>query len=128
VIADRDTIALDRSHVTTDLEAALSTDDDAQRIELIAGEFLPDDRYDDWTAPMREQLRSTLAGALRRRLDELAADDESARHDERVALARRLVEVDEFDPASHRYLIDALEAAGDSTGAQRASARLADVE
>ena len=129
VIADRDTIALDRSRVSTDLDAALSTDDEAERIDLIAGEFLPDDRYDDWTAPMREQIRSTLAAALRRRLDELdAAGDGAPGTDERVAVARRLVEVDEYDPASHHVLIDELEAAGDATGAQHARDRLTQLD
>ncbi len=122
VNADRETVALDRAHVSTDLDAALSTDDDEERIQLITGEFLPDDRFDDWTAPMREEVRSTLAGALRRRLH---ADETADQPDERVALARRLVEVDEWNPASHEQLIAALEAAGDATGAQRARDRLA---
>lgn len=127
VIADRDTVALDLGCVSTDLDAALTAADDDERIELIAGEFLPDDRYDDWTAPMREQLRSTLAGALRRRHDGSASDDAPS-HAERIELARRLVEVDEYDPASHRLLIDALKAAGDATGARRAADRLTELE
>ncbi len=128
VIADRDTVALDLSAVSTDLEAVLSADDDAERIEVITGEFLPDDRYEDWTIPMREQVRSTLAGALRRRLDALAEAPGPAKLDDHVALARRLVEVDEYDPGAHGRLIDALEAAGDLGGAERARRRLADVE
>jgi len=133
VIADRDTISLDRSRVSTDLDAALSADDDADRIALITGEFLPDDRYDDWTAPMREQLRSALAGALRRQLDALDADpghgtDASTTPlDRRVDLARRLVDVDEWDPTSHHRLIDALDTADDTTGARHARDRLADL-
>ena len=131
VNADRETVALDRHHVTTDLDAALSTDDDAERIELITGEFLPDDRYDDWTAPMREEVRSTLAGALRRRLDTGigAGGGDAARLDPDacVALARRLVEVDAWDVTSHERLIAALEAVGDETGVRNARDRLADL-
>lgn len=125
VNADRETVALDRTHVSTDLEAALSSDDDAERIRMIQGEFLPDDRYDDWTAPTREEVRSTLSGALRRRLD---AGDVAHRPDERVALARRLVEIDEWDPASHDRLIAALESVGDTAGSRAARDRLADLE
>jgi pimeloyl-ACP methyl ester carboxylesterase/DNA-binding SARP family transcriptional activator len=123
VIADRDTIALDRGRVSTDLDTVLSTHDDGEFIERVAGEFLPDDRYDDWTAPMREELRSRLAGALRRRLDEVV-DDGFGRPDERIALARRLVDVDEWNPTSHEWLISALDAAGDETGARLARDRL----
>lgn len=122
VIADRETVALDRSHVSTDLDAALSADDDAATIEAITGEFLPDDRYEDWTAPMREQLRSSLAGALRRRVDASSGRAETV--DERVAMARRLVEIDEWSASSHLLLIEALEAAGDTTGARLARERL----
>ena len=122
VIADRETVALDRSHVSTDLDAALSAEGDHAVIEAISGEFLPDDRYEDWTAPMREQLRSSLAAALRRRLDASSARAEPV--DERVAMARRLVEIDEWNAGSHRLLIDALEAADDETGARLARERL----
>jgi pimeloyl-ACP methyl ester carboxylesterase/DNA-binding SARP family transcriptional activator len=127
LIADRDTIALDRSRVSTDLDAALSTDEDSELLELISGDFLPDDRYDDWAAPMREELRSTLAAALRRRVDSLANEDEVGRQGEWIALARRLVDVDEWTAASHQRLISALNAAGDETGARIACDRLKDL-
>ncbi len=91
VIADRDTIALDRSLVTSDLDELLSTDDAQRIIELDTGEFLPEDRYDDWTAPTRERVRSTVAAAIRRHLAEIEAHGHvdsaeairlAARHDE----------------------------------------------
>lgn len=126
VIADRDTVALDRSHVSTDLDAALSANGDDAVIEAITGEFLRDDRYEDWTAPTREQVRSTLAGALRRRLDTWSERTEPV--DDRVAMARRLVEVDEWNATSHQHLIDALEAADDATGARLARERLRDLD
>ena len=78
------------------------------------------------TAPMREQLRSSLAGALRRRLDSSSEQADSV--DERVAMARRLVEIDEWSASSHLQLIDALEAAGDATGARVARERLSDLD
>lgn len=73
VIADRDAIALDRSHVSTDLDELLSSDDDERLIELGVGEFLPEDRYEDWVIPVAEQVRRTVQAALRRRLADIEA-------------------------------------------------------
>lgn len=84
-------MALDRSLVTSDLDELLSTDDDQRIIELDGGEFLPEDRYEDWTAPTRERVRSTVASAIRRHLAAIEADGHvdspeairlAARHDE----------------------------------------------
>jgi len=88
VIADRDTIAIDRGQVSSDLDELLSTDDDERIIELDAGEFLPEDRYDDWTIAIREQVNSTVAAAIRRRLAALEADG-GANSPEAVRLAAR---------------------------------------
>ncbi len=90
VIADRETVALDRSHVTSDLDELLSTDDDARVIELATGEFLPEDRYDDWCGPVRESVRSTVAGALRRRLAALAEEGSPDAERELADLERQL--------------------------------------
>lgn len=73
VIADRDTVALDRSHVSSDLEDLLDSNDDQQIIELGAGDFLPEDRYDDWVVPTRDQVRATIMAAIRRRLTDIEA-------------------------------------------------------
>lgn len=88
VIADRDTIAIDRDQVSSDLDELLSTDDDERIIELDGGEFLPEDRYDDWTIPIREQVNTTLAAAIRRRLAVIEADG-GADSPEAVRLAAR---------------------------------------
>lgn len=74
VIADRDTVALDRSHVSTDLDELLQCNDDARIIELGEGDFLPEDRYDDWVVPTREQVRLTVTAAIRRRLADIESD------------------------------------------------------
>lgn len=74
VIADRDTVALDRSQVASDLDELLGSDDDERVVELGAGEFLPEDRYEDWLAPTREHVRLTVAAAIRRRLAEIEAN------------------------------------------------------
>ncbi|MEL6891714.1 MAG: alpha/beta fold hydrolase [Actinomycetota bacterium] len=88
VIADRETIALDRSQVSSDLDELLGADDDARIVELDSGEFLPEDRYEDWAAPVREQVRSTIAAAIRRRLAQIEADG-GADSPEAVRLAVR---------------------------------------
>ena len=95
VVADRETVALDRSYVSSDLDELLASDDDAQIVDLDAGELLPEDRYDDWVTATREQVRSTVVAAIRRRLAEIEADGGTdspeairlaARHDELEAL------------------------------------------
>lgn len=91
VIADRETIRLDRSVVTSDLDELFDGDDD-RVVQLGAGAFLPEDRYEYWAAPMRAQVRSTVAAALRRRLASIEAD--AADSAEAQRLARRYDELD----------------------------------
>jgi len=93
VIADRDTIALDRSHVSSDLDELLATDDDERITELGVGDFLPEDRYEDWVAPIREHVHTTVAAAIRRRLAEIEADG-GTDSPEALRLAQRHDELD----------------------------------
>ncbi len=88
VLADRETISLDRSAVSSDLDELLGTDDDARIIELDTGDFLPEEQFEDWTGPIREQVRTTVAAAIRRRLAELEADG-GTDSPEAVRLAQR---------------------------------------
>ncbi len=88
VIADRDTIALDRSSVSSDLDELLSSESDERIIELGAGDLLPEDRYEDWVIPVREQVRVTITAAIRRRLAELE-DHDGTDSPEAVRLAQR---------------------------------------
>jgi pimeloyl-ACP methyl ester carboxylesterase len=67
VIADRQTVALDRSAVSTDLDAFLDAPDDDAIVAGYAGEFLPEDRYDDWSAAVRDQARSHFGPVTGRR-------------------------------------------------------------
>lgn len=93
VIADRDTIAIDRSVVTSDLDALLGCNDDEQIIELGAGDLLPEDRYEDWVQPIREQVRLTVSAAIRRRLTTIEAAGETD-SPEAIRLAGRYDELE----------------------------------
>ncbi len=88
IVADRETISLDRSAVSSDLDELLGADDDDRIIELDTGDFLPEDHFDDWTGPVREQVRTTVAAAIRRRLTAIEADG-GTDSPEAVRLAQR---------------------------------------
>ncbi|BAN01309.1 alpha/beta hydrolase [Ilumatobacter coccineus] len=119
VRADRDSVALDRDQVRVDLFDyldAAAAGSDATVVEHY-GEFLPEQRYDDWAAPMRERVRSIFTTAAHRRITAaIDADDTS----EAIDLARRVLVADPTDELAHASLVDALQAAGDDAAARRA--------
>lgn len=88
VIADRETVRIDQSQVSSDLDDLFGSDDDEQIAALGVGDFLPEDRYEDWAASMREQVRLTVTAAIRRRLAAIEADG-GADSPEAQRLARR---------------------------------------
>lgn len=104
VIADRSSIRLDTSRVAIDLEEWFRLDDDRGIVDGYVGELLPSDRYDDWSGPLRDEMRDRFVGAARR-LIEADADDADA-------LMRRLVDIDPYDESAHRGLVRRLHAAG----------------
>ena len=104
VIADRSSIRLDTSRVAIDVEGWFDLHDDRDIVDGYVGELLPDDRYDDWSVPLRDEVRDRFVAAARR-LVEADADDA-------VALLRRLVDVDPYDDTAHRQLVRRLHAAG----------------
>jgi pimeloyl-ACP methyl ester carboxylesterase/DNA-binding SARP family transcriptional activator len=112
VVADRASVRLDLHEVSLDvhdLEQAAEAGDHARVLEIYRGEFLPEDPYEDWTAPARERARVAYVRAARR----LVVAAESAGDHERAAdLARRILATDPFDEEGHRGLIVALAAAG----------------
>lgn len=123
VVADRDTVRLDAVEVETDLDAFWSAETDEEVVECYGGELLPEDRYDDWTASHRDQVRERFVGAARRRAAVLIEADPVAG----AVLARRVVDADRFDIEAHRVLIVALERSGETGAAQRAREALASV-
>ncbi len=122
VIADRQTVRLDLDTVTTDLETFYKARDDAAIVAAYSGEFLPADRYEDWTERPRAEARMRFVDAARR---EASGHHRLGRYLEAAALGSRLVEVDPYDERGHRMVIDALTAAGEHREAARAHASYA---
>ena len=117
VIADRQTVALDLDHVVIDVNDLLTARDDATVVAAYAGEFLPEDRYEDWTESIRSEARARFIGAARRRWEQVRDLGLSI---EAVEIARRLVDVDPYDEDAHRNLVASLNDLGDRLGAEQA--------
>lgn len=105
VVADRSSIRLDLDAVDVDLERWFALDDDGSVVEQFAGDLLPDDRYDDWTGALRDEVRSRFVSAARR-----AAV--GAEPDRAIELYRQVLTADPYDETSHRSLIAVLHADG----------------
>ena len=116
VVADRSTVALDLAEVGTDLEALLSASDDEAIVEIYRGDFLPNDVYDDWTAPIRDEARLVFLGAARRLAERAISEAD-------LVLAIELVErsllAEPYDEAAFRLGIRAWSEAGDYAAAHR---------
>ena len=106
VIADRSSIRLDTSRLEIDIGAWFALDDDGAIVEAYVGDFLPDDRYDDWSAPLRDEMRDRFVAAARRLIG--AGGDAAAV----IPLLRRVVEVDPYDEPTQRALVRRLHADG----------------
>ncbi len=117
VAADRQSVRIDLDEASTDLEDFFRAEDDGAIVAAYAGEFLPEDVYDDWTGPIRDEVRTRFVAAARRLADERAAGH---RHGDAAALARRLVSIDVYDEDAHRRLVRALWAMGEDREAERA--------
>ncbi len=118
VIADRSAIRLDLDAVDVDLERWFDLDDDDAVADGYPGELLPDDRYDDWSGPLRDEMRTRFVTAARRAADR--ADTDRADSDRAVELYRRVLAADPFDEHSHRRLVATLHADGRSGDARDA--------
>ncbi len=115
VIADRDTVRLDLDHVSTDLEAFFGTQNDDDIVRLYGGPFLPEDIYEDWSRPIRDETAERFVGAARRLAEAAFA---SSQFDRASDLARRIVAVDAFDEPAHELLVRSL-VANDMVGQAR---------
>lgn len=105
LIADRSSVRLDLGHVDVDLERWFALTEDADIVAGFRGDLLPDDRYEDWSAPVREEVRARFVAAARRLADVSDANDA-------IELWRRLVRQDPYDEAAHRAVISTLRAEG----------------
>lgn len=117
VIADRQSVRLDLNEVSTDLEALHRATDDAAIIAAYTGDFLPEDRYEDWATGVRDEARSRFAAAARRLANRSKSRGDHLRA---AAVARRLVEIDRYDGESHQLLVRSLLAAHHTSDARRA--------
>jgi pimeloyl-ACP methyl ester carboxylesterase/DNA-binding SARP family transcriptional activator len=105
VIADRSSIRLDLDHVDVDIERWFAQTDDSAIVAGYDGEFLPDDRYEDWSTPIRDETRARFGVAARR----LAA---ASNADDAIELWRRVLTQAPYDEDAHRLLVATLRAEG----------------
>ncbi|MDX5319285.1 MAG: bacterial transcriptional activator domain-containing protein, partial [Actinomycetes bacterium] len=90
------------------------TDDDT--IVRTWAELLPEDRYEDWSQPRRQQVADRFVAAARR----VAGDESPA---EAVALLRRVLAIDPYDEVAHRALVAQLRRDGRHGEAAQAQRR-----
>jgi len=117
VIADRQSVRLDLDEVSTDLEAFHQATDDAAIVAAYTGEFLPEDRFEDWTTGVRDEARSRFVAAARRLANR---SRERGDHPRAASLARLLIEIDRYDEEAHRLLVRSLLAADQASDARHA--------
>ena len=117
VIADRSSIRLDLHHVEVDVEQWFALDDADAIVERYQ-ELLPDDRYDDWSGPLRDEMRDRFVATAHDLIRGGEVDDGPA-------LLRRLIEIDPYDEVAHRELVRHLHAAGRHGDAATAHQRYA---
>jgi DNA-binding SARP family transcriptional activator len=132
VIGDKDAVRLDLANLPVDVEAFLAAaaegltrfgaSDTRAEAQLAAaerayeGDFLEEDTYEDWAAPLREETRATCASVLRA----LAALAEaSGRPDDAVRRYLRILEMDSWDESAHLALVATMERAGRHGEARR---------
>ena len=112
IVADRASVRLDLHEVRLDLDdlrRAVAADDRAQVMELYAGEFLPEDLYEDWSAPARDRARRAFVRAAHDLATAAAANGD---YEHASDCAGRILMADPFDEGGHRQLIAALAAEG----------------
>ncbi|WP_289017212.1 alpha/beta hydrolase [uncultured Ornithinimicrobium sp.] len=109
VVADRSTVRLDLAAVDVDVERWFRLDDDLAVARDYA-ELLPEARYDDWAVPLRDRMRDRFVTAAHRVAGAVLADPATrgAGSEEAVVLLRRVLELDPYDEAAHRVLVEVL--------------------
>jgi DNA-binding SARP family transcriptional activator len=132
VVADSQSVRLDRDHAVIDVERFLSDAEQALQLPsghpdqvpaLLAaeaqyvGDLLEEDVYEEWTVALREWARDTylrVAGALS------ALATARGDHDDATRFERRVLERDRYDEGAHLGLVRALAAGGHHGAARRA--------
>jgi len=133
VAADKDSLRLDPEHLAVDVEEFLRraheglalaragrTDEAAAGLAeaeaLYLGDFLEEERYEDWAADLREETRAAYI-AVARMLAEHSL--EAGDHDSAVRCYLRILDRDSWDEDAHLRLVSALERAGRRGEARR---------
>ena len=136
VIGDNDAVRLDLTNVPIDVEQFLATaadglaaythdgDGDATAILATAassyrGDFLEEDPYEDWAAPLRDEARATYVAVVRALAE---AATRAGDVDEAVRNHMRVLEKDPWDENAHLALVEILERAGRHGEAHRSYA------
>lgn len=115
--ATRESVALDLSEVTTDLETLFGAEDGAVAASVYGGEFLPDDPDEPWADAARSAARAQAADLIRRAAEALRDEGSPG---QAAALVRRIVAFDRYDDLAHVMLVACLLDAGDLAGAREA--------
>ena len=102
IVARDGAVALDLAQVSVDVERFLAAPDE----RAYTGDFLAEDRYEDWASDLREQAREAYASAVRERARVTKKDDEAVR------AYLQLLEHDPYDATAHAELIARLDGSG----------------
>ncbi len=110
-------VAIDVDAFLEEAEAGLSLRSGGRSVEALdrlehaeaiyAGDFLEEDRYEDWAVPLREEARNAYGRVARALADDASSvgDDASA-----AAYLLRILERDPYDEHAHLTLVGALTA------------------
>jgi ATP/maltotriose-dependent transcriptional regulator MalT/DNA-binding SARP family transcriptional activator len=126
IVADKDAVKLRTESVSVDLQLFLHDAAEglslrrsgqhaeaAERLraaeEAYTGDFLEEDAYQDWAAPVRDQAVAAYIDVVRALAEDARATGD---HDAAVRFYLRLLERDRFDESAHLDLIATLGAAG----------------
>jgi len=105
IVADRASVRLDLDRVEVDIERWFELADHASIVAGHDGDFLPDDRYEDWSAALRGEIQARFGAAVHRLAERSEAPDA-------IELWHRALGEDPYDERSHRSLVVTLRAEG----------------
>ena len=115
--ATRETVALDLSEVSTDLEALFAAKDGVAAADLYGGDFLPEDPDELWAEGVRASVRARTADLVRSTAASFRTDD---RHRDAADLLSHILAIDRYDDLAHELLVSCLLETGDVAAAREA--------
>jgi ATP/maltotriose-dependent transcriptional regulator MalT/DNA-binding SARP family transcriptional activator len=133
LVADAGSVRLDLEHVAVDIEEFLQRADQGLKLyregsadaatlleaaeTAYGGEFLEEDRYEDWAASLREEARAAYVEVARVLAGARVGDGSAVRY------YLRILRIDPYDEDAHLDLVSALAGAGMHGEARRAYRR-----